>query len=55
MMKMNFHGAIIAFNVDVHPNSEEDLNNSEVKLFSGDVIYQILEEYEGMGQAKARR
>ncbi len=40
------HGAIIAFNVDVHPNSEEDLNNSEVKLFSGDVIYQILEEYE---------
>lgn len=40
------HGAIIAFNVDVYPNSEEDLNNSEVKLFSGDVIYQILEEYE---------
>ena len=40
------HGAIIAFNVNVHPNSEEDLNNSEVKLFSGDVIYQILEEYE---------
>lgn len=40
------HGAIIAFNVDVHPNSEEDLNNSEVKLFSGDVIYQILEEYD---------
>ena len=40
------HGAIIAFNVDVHPNSEEDLNNSEIKLFSGDVIYQIIEEYE---------
>lgn len=40
------HGAIIAFNVDVHPNSEEDLNKSEVKLFSGDVIYQIIEEYE---------
>lgn len=40
------HGAIIAFNVNVHPNSEEDLNNSEVKLFSGDVIYQIIEEYE---------
>lgn len=40
------HGAIIAFNVGVHPNSENDLNNSEVKLFSGDVIYQIIEEYE---------
>ena len=40
------HGAIIAFNVDVHPNSLEDLNNSDVKLFKGDVIYQIIEEYE---------
>ena len=40
------HGAIIAFNVDVHPNSEEDLKNSDVKLFKGDVIYQIIEDYE---------
>ncbi|MBQ2651997.1 MAG: translation initiation factor IF-2 [Methanobrevibacter sp.] len=40
------HGAIIAFNVDVHPNSLEDLNNSDVKLFKGDVIYQIIEDYE---------
>lgn len=40
------HGAIIAFNVDVHPNSLDDLNNSDVKLFKGDVIYQIIEEYE---------
>lgn len=40
------HGVIIAFNVNVHPNSEEDLNNSDVRLFSGDVIYQIIEEYE---------
>ncbi|MCR5027209.1 MAG: translation initiation factor IF-2 [Methanobrevibacter sp.] len=40
------HGAIIAFNVGVHQNSQEDLNNSDVKLFKGDVIYQIIEEYE---------
>ncbi|WP_407378819.1 translation initiation factor IF-2 [Methanobrevibacter sp.] len=40
------HGAIIAFNVDVLPNSEEDLNNSGIKLFKGDVIYQIIEDYE---------
>ncbi|SDA40754.1 translation initiation factor IF-2 [Methanobrevibacter millerae] len=40
------HGAIIAFNVGVHPNSLEDLNNSEVELFEGDVIYQIIEDYE---------
>ena len=40
------HGVIIAFNVDVHPNSLEDLNNSDIKLFKGDVIYQIIEDYE---------
>ena len=40
------HGAIIAFNVNVHPNSEDDLKNSGVKLFQGDVIYQIIEDYE---------
>jgi translation initiation factor 5B len=52
------HGAIIAFNVDVHPNSLDDLNNSEVKLFKGDVIYQIIEDYEAwideMEQAKKK-
>ena len=52
------HGAIIAFNVDVHPNSLEDLNNSDVKLFKGDVIYQIIEDYEAwideMEQAKKK-
>ena len=46
------HGAIIAFNVNVHPNSEEDLNNSEVKLFQGDVIYQIIEDYEAWIEEK---
>ncbi|WP_286008762.1 translation initiation factor IF-2 [Methanobrevibacter woesei] len=40
------HSAIIAFNVGVHPNSLEDLNKSDVRLFEGDVIYQIIEEYE---------
>ena len=40
------HGAIIAFNVNVNPNSQEDLDNSDVKLFKGDVIYQIIEDYE---------
>ncbi|WP_407424790.1 translation initiation factor IF-2 [Methanobrevibacter sp.] len=40
------HGAIIAFNVNVHPNSVDDLNNSDVELFQGDVIYQIIEDYE---------
>ena len=52
------HGAIIAFNVDVNTNSVEDLENSDVKLFKGDVIYQIIEDYEAwideMEQAKKK-
>ena len=52
------HGAIIAFNVNVNPNSQEDLENSDVKLFKGDVIYQIIEDYEAwideMEQAKKK-
>ena len=52
------HGVIIAFNVEVHPNSLDDLNRSDVKLFKGDVIYQITEDYEAwideMEQAKKK-
>ena len=52
------HGAIIAFNVDVNTNSQEDLENSDVKLFKGDIIYQIIEDYEAwideMEQAKKK-
>lgn len=40
------YGVIIAFNVKVHPKAQEDLNNSNIKLFAGDVIYQITEDYE---------
>lgn len=40
------HGVIIAFNVKVHPAAQEELANSNIKLFSGNVIYQITEEYE---------
>jgi len=40
------HGVIIAFNVKVLPTAQEELDNSEIKLFSGNVIYQITEEYD---------
>lgn len=46
------YGVIIAFNVKIHPQAEEDLNKSEVKLFEGDVIYQITEEYEAWVKAR---
>ncbi|MCL2687436.1 MAG: translation initiation factor IF-2 [Methanobrevibacter sp.] len=40
------HGVIIAFNVKIHPAAQEELANSSIKLFSGNVIYQITEEYD---------
>lgn len=40
------HGVIIAFNVKVHPKAEKELASSNIKLFSGNVIYQITEDYE---------
>lgn len=40
------HGVIIAFNVKVLPSASEELRNSEVKLFSTDVIYTLTEDYQ---------
>ncbi|GAB6056395.1 translation initiation factor IF-2 [Methanobacterium alkalithermotolerans] len=40
------NGVIIAFNVKILPSAQEELKDSQVKLFSGKVIYQITEEYE---------
>ena len=37
---------ILGFNVDVLANAERDLEDSEVRLFADDVIYQLVEEYE---------
>ncbi|WP_224448579.1 translation initiation factor IF-2 [Haloprofundus salilacus] len=40
------HKVILAFNVDVLPNAENELENSDVRLFDDDVIYQLIEEYD---------
>ncbi|QLG61301.1 translation initiation factor IF-2 [Halorarum salinum] len=37
---------ILGFNVDTLSNAERELESSEVRLFSDDVIYQLVEEYE---------
>jgi translation initiation factor 5B len=37
---------ILGFNVDVLPNAEAELEESDVRLFHDDVIYQLVEEYE---------
>jgi translation initiation factor 5B len=39
------HRAILGFNVDVLPDAEDDLSESDVRLFVDDVIYQLVEDY----------
>jgi translation initiation factor 5B len=40
------HRVILGFNVDVLPNADDELEESDVRLFHDDVIYQLVEEYE---------
>ena len=40
------HEAILGFNVDMLSNAQDELEETEVRLFSDDVIYQLIEEYE---------
>ena len=40
------HTVILGFNVDVLPDAERELEQSEVTLFADDVIYQLVENYE---------
>lgn len=49
------HGVIIAFNVKVLPSATEELNNSSVKLFQADVIYQLTEDYDEWLKAAEER
>jgi translation initiation factor 5B len=49
------HGVIIAFNVKLLPSAAEELKNSEVKLFSADVIYKLTEDYEEWLKAAEER
>jgi len=40
------HGVIIAFNVKILPSALEEIKSSNIKVFAGNVIYQITEDYE---------
>jgi translation initiation factor 5B len=40
------HEAILAFNVDVLPDAQQQATDQEIRIFSDDVIYQLVEEYE---------
>jgi translation initiation factor 5B len=40
------HRVILGFNVDVLSDARRELDQSEVKLFENDVIYQLIEDYD---------
>ena len=40
------HRVILGFNVEILSNAETELDESEVRLFDDDVIYQLVDEYE---------
>ena len=48
------HRVILGFNVDVLANAREELEDSEVRLFDDDVIYQLIEEYEEFVEQRKR-
>ncbi|WP_144922543.1 translation initiation factor IF-2 [Halorubrum salsamenti] len=48
------HKAILGFNVDLLANAETELENADVKLFTDDVIYQLIEDYETYVEEKQR-
>jgi len=43
---------IIAFNVDILPDAEEELLKQDVKLISGDVVYKLVEDYQEWAERK---
>ncbi|MBS3782640.1 MAG: translation initiation factor IF-2 [Candidatus Thermoplasmatota archaeon] len=44
--------AILAFNVDVLPDAEEELKKVDVEIFQHDVVYRLVEEYEEWKEKK---
>ncbi|MFC7325371.1 translation initiation factor IF-2 [Halorubrum rutilum] len=48
------HKAILGFNVDLLANAEAELENADVKLFTNDVIYQLIEDYETFVEERQR-
>ena len=56
MQEDELSGAIIAFNVKVLPSAAEEIKNTEIKIFSADVIYQLTEDYqEWIQETRERR
>ena len=41
------HRVVLGFNIEVLSNADDELDESDVRLFDDDVIYQLVEDYEG--------
>ncbi|SDY56926.1 translation initiation factor IF-2 [Halopenitus persicus] len=48
------HKAILGFNVDVLANARDELEAADVKLFTDEVIYQLIEEYDTFVEERKR-
>ena len=48
------HKVILGFNVDVLSNAKRELEETDVRLFRDDVIYQLVEDYEGFVEERQR-
>ncbi|WP_435075487.1 translation initiation factor IF-2 [Halorubrum sp. HHNYT27] len=48
------HKAILGFNVNLLANAESELESADVKLFTDEVIYQLIQEYETYVEEKHR-
>ncbi|KDS91870.1 translation initiation factor IF-2 [Halorubrum saccharovorum] len=48
------HKSILGFNVDLLANAETELENADIKLFTDEVIYQLIEDYETYVEEKQR-
>ncbi|WP_128904962.1 translation initiation factor IF-2 [Halorubrum amylolyticum] len=48
------HKAILGFNVDLLANAETELENADMKLFTDEVIYQLIEDYETYVEERQR-
>ncbi len=56
MQEDELSGVIIAFNVKVLPSANEEIKNTNIKIFNADVIYQLTEDYqEWIQETRERR
>ncbi|MFP4545806.1 MAG: translation initiation factor IF-2 [Methanomassiliicoccales archaeon] len=49
------HRVILSFNINVLPDAQEALEETDVKLFQNDVVYRLIEDYEEWREEEKRK